>query len=367
MNRQGIRLGRAFGVPIVVDASWVVIALLITWSFHIQLQSVFRRSAPLGLWLVAALGAIVFFGSVLVHELSHSVMALRRGIGVRRIRLFVFGGASEIEQEAGSPTDELAITIAGPLASFAMGGALYLAARLIPLGEGPLSRMIGILVFINLVLGVFNLLPGFPLDGGRVLRALVWRATGDYDRATRAAVTGGRVVAFILMASGLAVVAFTGEAVGLWNVAIGWFLYQAASSGLRQLEARNALKTVAITKLMTEAPEAVAASLSLRQLVDRHLLGREDLTFPVVEDGRVRGLVWMDQVGAVPSEQWPQRRVGDVMVRLTPEDVVDDVTPSDEVLAKLTAGDRRVVVVSGERVVGIVSAADLNEWIERRV
>ncbi len=359
MNR-GAPLARIYGIPIVVDASWVIIAVLATWVLFGELW-LGRGDAGAGVVLVlAVVGALAFFASLLAHELSHSVVAVRRGLRVRRIRLFVFGGVSEIEQEAGSPRDELAITVAGPALSLALAGVFLLAALAVPARAGAFDRLLEILAVVNLALGVFNLLPGFPLDGGRVLRAVVWRITGDYGRATRVAVAGGRLIAGLLVAGGLALLVLAGAAEGLWWVAIGWFLWAAAGSTLRRLRVEERLRGVRTAALMRAAPIPVAADLSMAEFEP----SGPGPWAPVVRGGRVRG--WLDVAHA--SSLGPQLtagwKVGDLMEPIGPDDVVDASAPALAVVPRLD--DRRpLVVVSNGRMVGMLSGRILADWLRK--
>ncbi|HKZ28958.1 MAG TPA: site-2 protease family protein [Acidimicrobiia bacterium] len=369
MNGGGIRIGRVFGIPIVIDTSWLVIFFLIVFFFWGDLLDAQRRGImePVGdtsLWLAALLGAVLFFGSVLVHELSHSVVAVRRGTTVRRIRLFVFGGVSEIESEATNPQDEFAITIAGPASSFVLGGLFLGVAALV--GDGTvfdqLSTRLG---WVNLLLGGFNLLPGFPLDGGRVLRSIVWRATGDYRRATEIAGNGGRIVAGLMIAVGVLSVFFQGNFGGAWWIVLGWFLFQAAGATLAQLTVKAGLSGVVAAQVMTRTPIAVGGDLTLQQVFDDYFMARNVSAFPVLVDERVRGLISLKRLSDVPRDRWSEVRVSEVMQVLEPDDAVAADTPAEELLVKLSGTGQRVVVVEDGRLVGIVSPSDITRWMQR--
>jgi Zn-dependent protease len=370
VNGGGIRIGRVFGIPIVIDTSWLVIFFLIVFFFYGDLNEAQLRGlvAPVGslaTWTVAILGALLFFGSVLIHELSHSVVALRRGSTVTRIRLFIFGGVSEIETEVSSPQDEFAITIAGPASSFLLGGVFLGIAALVIDGT-VIDQVIIRLGWVNLILGTFNLLPGFPLDGGRVLRSVVWRTTGDFQRATRVAANGGRIVAGLMIAIGVLSVFFQGEFGGLWWIVLGWFLYQAAGAALGRLAINVSLEGVTAAQVMTRTPVAVDGALTLQQVFDEHFMAENVSSFPVLVTGRVRGLITLKQMGEVPRGRWAEVRVSDIMQVLQPEDAVSADSPAEELLAKLKDGGQRVVVVQEGRLVGIVSAGDITRWMQRQ-
>ncbi len=363
---NGFRFGRVFGIDLYVDVSWVIIAALITVSLYIEFSPP-GETFPAGLrWAAAVAAAVLFFGSVLVHELSHSVVALRRGIRVRRIRLFIFGGVSEIEQEANTPGDEFAITIAGPASSLILAGLFYLADWLAPEVEAAPGRLLGLLAFVNLALALFNLLPGFPLDGGRVLRSAVWKVTGSYRRGTKVAVGGGMAVAGLLALVGLVVLVWWGNASGLWYLAIGWFLFQAArTSGTFGL-AREALSGMTVGDVMVPAPQAVPGSQTLAELFDENILGGPSPLLPVTEAGRVRGVIGLRQLEAVPRPEWDRVEIRRAMVPIGPGDVVDGALPVTEVLTRLARRTSALVVVADGRVVGTLSLADVMRWVEER-
>ena len=370
MNGGGLRIGRVFGIPIVVDTSWLVIFFLIVFYFWADLVDAQGRGlmVPIGdssRWLAALFGALLFFSSVLVHELSHSVVAVRRGTKVRRIRLFVFGGVSEIESEAPNPQDEFAITIAGPASSFVLGGVFLGLAALVG-DRSAFDQLFTRLGSVNLLLGGFNLLPGFPLDGGRVLRSIVWRTTGDYRRATRIAGNAGRVVAGAMIAIGVLSVFFQRNFGGLWWIVLGWFLFQAAGAALAQFTVKEVLSGVVAAQVMTRTPLAVDGDLTLQQAFDDHFMANNLSTFPVVQEGRVRGLISLKQLGDVPRNRWNEVRVSDVMVVLQPEDAVAADTPAEELLTKLSGTGQRVVVVEDGRLVGVVTASGISRWMQRQ-
>ncbi len=370
MTGGGLRVGRVFGIPIVVDTSWLVIFFLIVFFFWADLVDAQGRGLmdPLGetsLWVASLFGALLFFSSVLVHELSHSVVAVRRGTKVRRIRLFVFGGVSEIESEAATPQDEFVITIAGPASSFVLG-ALFLGLAALAGDRTVFDQLFGRLGWINVLLGAFNLLPGFPLDGGRVVRSIVWRTTGDYRRATQIAGNGGRIVAGGMIAVGVLSVFFRGDFGGLWWIVLGWFLFQAAGAALSQLSVQEGLHGVVAAQVMTRTPLAVDGDLTLQEVFEDHFMVNNVSAFPVVQDGRVRGFISLKQLGDVPRTRWNDVQVADSMQVLEPEDAVGADTPAEEILSKLGGTSERVVVVEDGTLVGVVTASDIARWMQRR-
>jgi len=366
---DGMRLGAIRGFEIRIDVSWFVILFLILWSFS---TGVFPAQYPdqstaTYLWMGAA-GAILFFASIVAHELSHSLVAQRKGIPVEGITLFIFGGIAHTRMEAETPGDEFVIAGVGPLSSLLIGGLFgavwWLGSSL---GLSPAVTVVArYMAFLNVALAVFNLMPGFPLDGGRLFRSIVWKVTGDLTTATRWATTGGKVLGYVLMGLGaLELLAGAGLG-GLWLVFIGWFLRNAAVMSLRQHVIANLLHGVAARELMTPSPHVVPPSLTLQELVDAHFLTKEHAAFPVVEDGRPVGLVTLQHVKGVPRDAWGSTRVADVMRDLDGIGVGarDSVT---KVLERMDeGGERRVLVLDGDRLVGIISASDVAAWLQRR-
>lgn len=366
---SGFRLGSVLGFEIRIDYSWFVIFFLILWSLSAGFfpGAVPDRSGGIYLAMGVA-GTLLFFASLLAHELSHSVVARTKGIEVEGITLFIFGGMARTKLDSEDPGDEMLIAGVGPLMSFVLAGlfqALAWTGR--QAGWSPaVTEVASYLAFINLLLAVFNLLPGFPLDGGRLFRAAVWKSTGDLNKATRWASEGGKWLGYGLMALGF-LQAFAGAVLGgLWFVFIGWFLRGTAEMSFQQHTLRRALQGVTAGTIMSEDPETVPPELTIRDLVDEHLLRSRYQSFPVVEAGWVRGLVTLDQVKAHPRERWGETRVSEIM---TPADAGLVVSPSEEMVEVLgrmrDTGTRRVLVVRDGRLVGIVSSSDVTRWVQR--
>ncbi len=349
---------RVAGIPVVVDPSWLIIALLVTWVLFAELAAAENTTGFAVEAALAVAGALAFFGCLLAHELSHSVVARRRGIGVRRVRLFVFGGVSEIEAEASRPRDELAITAAGPAASVALGAAFLLVAWAVPATAGPVDDVLELLAVVNVALAVFNLLPGFPLDGGRLVRALAWRVTGDFERATVIAVAGGRLIAALLALGGVALVVLARDVAGVWWLAIGWFLWTAAGRSLVQLRVEHRLAGVAVSDLMAPAPRAVSPETPLGVLAGSPASGYA----PVVAGGRVRGVVDLDFVRTMPPAERAGWSAGDVQHEIRPADVVDAGTGAREALAVMRP-DRPLIVVRDGRMVGFLTRRSIDHWM----
>jgi Zn-dependent protease/CBS domain-containing protein len=366
----GLRIGSVFGFEIKLDLSWSIIFFLVFWSLA---EGVFPARFPdmtSGLHLVMALVAtLLFFASLVAHELSHALVSRSRGVPVEGITLFLFGGVARARKEPDSARDELLIAGVGPLTSaglallFAIGARLVWGADLHP----ALGGVLDYLALINLMLAAFNLLPGFPLDGGRVFRALAWRVTGDRMRATRWAVAGGRWLGVVLMMLG-AVQALGGAPLsGLWLVFIGWFVRGLATSTLQHEVLRELMHGWSAADVMSAHADTVSPDLPLDSLVSGHFLRMRHSGFPVVDGGSLVGLVTPDEVVRVPRERWTDATVADVMVPLGACVVVAPDAPLAELLEAVgrPGGHGRVLVVDDGRLLGVISAGDVALWIRR--
>jgi Zn-dependent protease/CBS domain-containing protein len=366
----GIKIARFFGFEVQLDLSWFVVFLLVLWTFA---EYVFPSRVPgYGTAVYGAMafaGAVLFFGSVLLHELAHSAMARARGIPVEGITLFIFGGMARFRSETENPKDEFLITVVGPLSSAAIGLGLLAFARA---GASwgmpePIISVADYLAFLNFVLAAFNLIPGFPLDGGRLFRSLVWHITKDLRKATRWASYAGRGFGFVLIGFGILNL-FSGRLVGgMWLIFIGWFLAQAAEASYRQLILRRILEGVQAHEAMTRSPETVPPGLTLRDLVDEYFMRRRYNAFPVEDDqGELLGLITLSQVKDVERDRWPTTRVQEVMMRVCEAVTVRPHDTLAEVLSKLeSAGVGRAMVVENGRLDGVISRADVAQWLDK--
>lgn len=376
----GPRLGTVFGVEIRVDWSLLVIFTLITVNLGAGVFPSWHPEWGVGLsWAVALAASFLFFGSVLAHELSHAVVARARGIPVSRITLFLFGGVAEMEDEPKSPKDELLMTIVGPAMSLAIGGlAILIASLLAPdtvavlpdqpevamRSLGPVATLLMWLGPVNVVLGLFNLVPGFPLDGGRVARSVFWWITGDLVKATRWATGLGRGFAWILMGIGMLEL-FGGLFVqGLWLLLIGWFLNNAAQMSYQQLLVRRALEHVPVSRIMFTRVGSLMPELSVESFVRDHLLVGDQQAFPVEVEGRLLGLATVDDVRRVPQEQWPVTTVGEIMTRVDELATLAPNADAEEAMSLLSRRDvEQLPVIEAGHVVGLVRRRDLVRWL----
>jgi Zn-dependent protease/CBS domain-containing protein len=361
------RVARIAGIEVRIDSSWAVIALLITYSMYLRVTLVYPDTPTGEAVALGILGAVLFFGSVLVHELAHALVSQARGIRVQDITLFLFGGATRARVESRGPTDEFLIAVVGPLTSGALAVLFWIIASVgrdvLPT---PLAGTFGYLAWVNLLLAVFNLVPGFPLDGGRVLRSAIWRATGSFARATRIASMSGQAVGWLLVALGVVSLLGGNLAGGIWFAFIGWFLVQAARASYQELQLRHMLRGVEAEDVMARDLLRIPPELSLQDAVDDYFMRYDHGAFPVEEQGRTIGLLTLRGVRRVPRDQWSSQRARDLMVPLGDQVVVAPDDRMDDVLSKLQDSEAgRVLVVQDGEVVGIITSSDLTRWLRR--
>ncbi|MFQ5524229.1 MAG: site-2 protease family protein [Acidimicrobiia bacterium] len=362
---HSVSIGRFFGIEVRVDPSWLVVAFLFGWSFYAQFQHVFPGLSPTSLFLLSVVSVVIFFGSVLLHELSHSVMARRLGIPVEGITLFLFGGVTKTRMEASKPKDEFLVAVVGPLTSLAIAGVLWM---LVNWGsvviQGPVAYALGYLGWLNLGLGVFNLLPGFPLDGGRVLRSILWQTGGSLIRATRRAAAVGKTIAALMIGLGLVSV-FAGDLGGLWLAAIGWFLFQAAVAVDQDVVLKSLLRELKARDLMSPNLVTIPWDATIRQAVDDYFLRYDHSAFPVVGQD-LPGLLTLRAVRQIPKDQWDMREVWSAATGLDEACTVAPDTPMDQVMEKLRQQEQdRVLVVDRNHLLGIITPRDILRWVRR--
>src|SRR5512133_181086 len=361
------RVGRVAGIEVRVDTSWAVIALLITYSMYRRIDFLYPELSGGGAVGFAVLSAVLFFGSVLVHELAHALVSQARGIRVQDITLFLFGGATRARVESRGPGDEFLIALVGPLTSGLLAAGFGIVAGLgRDLLSRPLAGTLGYLAWTNLLLAGFNLVPGFPLDGGRLLRAAIWKATGSLARATRVASLAGQAVGWLLGGAGVASLLAGDLAGGIWFAFVGWFLVQAARSSYQELQLQQLLRGVEAEDVMAGDLVRIPPELSLQDAVDDYFMRYDHGAFPVEEQGRTIGLLTLRGVRRVPREQWPTHRVRDHMVPVGDQVVVAPDARMDGVVGKLQDGEAgRVLVAKDGEVVGIITPSDLTRWLRR--
>lgn len=369
LSGRDFGLGRWFGFRVRIDYSWFVIFALVLWTFS---YTIFPRQLPgYGAPTYVTMGvtaALLFFLSVLLHELAHSAMARARGIEVRGITLFIFGGLAQTKMEASRAVDEFLVTVVGPLSSFGLAAAFWGLAALsdaLTLGS-PTVRVAGYLAWLNLILAVFNLMPGFPLDGGRIFRSAVWQFTGDLEKATRWATRGGKWFGWLLIGVGVWELLEGFVIGGMWSAFIGWFLSNAAEASWRQFLTRQTLSSIPVGRVMVPDPVTLPAGMSVSEAVESCFQRRPHSAYPVTEDGRLVGMLSLDHVQAVPQERWARVTVRELMRPVEHVPTVDPDESLDRLLGELQMDeDSRVLVVRDGRLLGVVGLGDVGAWVRR--
>lgn len=360
MFGHSVKLFDLLGFEIKIDASWLLIAALIVWSLASGYLPQVLPGLEQGVYLSLAVAAMLgLFASLILHELAHSLVARRYGLGIGGITLFLFGGVAELADEPESAGSEFWIAVAGPAMSFALAGAFGLLAFATG-AEGIFGTLLAYLASINLILAVFNLLPAFPLDGGRVLRAWLWQRSGDMLDATRKASGAGTVLAAALMGYGVFSALAGGGIGGLWLVLIGFFVLSASRGTYQNLLMRDSLRGRRVAELMTPDPWTASPDMALTDLADRVMLAHAVSFAPVVEQGVVIGQVDAGRMREVPRDDWPDTRVADIMAPLEEVDLVAPRTTAEDALKRLSEGPhRKLVVAEGRRLRGVLSLRDL--------
>jgi Zn-dependent protease/CBS domain-containing protein len=361
--RRTIKLFTIFGIEISVHYSWFIILVLVTYSlassyFPLQLPD----QATSVYWLAGLVSALLLFFSVLLHELAHSIVAKKGELKVDRIVLFLFGGVSQIAEEPKSAKEEFKMAFAGPLTSFILAvifGIVWLFF-LLPLGSMVLSSVFGYLALINMILGVFNLLPGFPLDGGRILRAYWWNKTKDLSRATLVATNVGKGISLFMMLLG-AFQIFTGYLIGgVWLIFIGFFLRQAAEAGYQRVLIQDLLSGVKVKDLMSQNPICVSPEITISRLVEEYFMKYRFTSFPVCQSGRVVGIITLNSVKGIPKENWDQETIKNAVTPISQEFILHLEEEAVEAFRKIITSDMgRLPVVKGDYIVGILSRKDI--------
>lgn len=370
--KSNIRLGRWFGIEVGLHYSWFLIALLITLSLAGQFQESHKEWGPNVIWAVAVVTALLFFAALLAHEMSHALVARSRGLTTRAITLFALGGVAQIEKEPEDPKTEFWVGIVGPISSAVIGlvslGLAWTAGwRISATPETPLQAMLVWLGYINLLLAAFNMIPGFPLDGGRILRAVIWWSTGDAARSTRSAARVGQAVALFFIALGIFRF-FAGAGFGgLWIAFIGWFLMQAAGASYASVRLTADLKGVRVSDIMTKECTVVDGNLNVQNFVEDHLLRSGRRCFVVEQNGEIAGLVTPHEIKELERQRWPYTTLYDVMRPLDQLHTVTPATPVMEALETMGRDDvNQLPVVTGNHLDGIITRANVLQFLQTR-
>lgn len=366
MTRNTFPLFRLGGIAVGVHVSWLIAFALVTWSIAMGfVPQVLPHIDPLEAWVIGAIAAVLLFASVLVHELAHSFVAISRGLPVHSITLFLFGGVSNLTAEPKDPRTEFLIAIVGPLTSFGIAGGALLLTNL-PVDER-IAVVVGYLIVVNVLLGAFNLIPGLPLDGGRVFRSIVWQATGSVRRATETAAAVGQLAGFGLVAWGVLRV-FDGDLLGgLWTAAIGLFLQNAAGSSVQQVALDQRLSSVRVRDVFTPDEHGAAPDLTIDQLIEEHILGRKRRATLVADNDRLVGIVTIGDLQKVQPDARGRVTVREVM---TAVDRLVTTSPDARLLdvAGILAQHEfdQLPVVEGDHLLGAVTRADIMREFETR-
>jgi Zn-dependent protease/predicted transcriptional regulator len=365
MFSHSIRLGKILGIEIEVDYTWFIILALVAFAIARELPGKLE-GLPAGFhWLLGIVIALLLFASVLLHELSHSILAKMNGLGIAGITLFLFGGVSKLVKEPRSAFSELQIAIVGPLVSLVLAGLFGVAHFLAP--GAVLKTIFGLSALINLWLAVFNLLPGLPLDGGRVLRAIIWHLSGSFAKATRIASIAGQGIGFFLVFVGILTL-FGNVLGGLWMAFIGWFLIQAAQSSYQQSILRRLLSGMRVESLMTTDVITIPAETTLEAAVGDYFLAHNYAAFPVLREGEVLGLIRLSDVRQIPRQRWANMTAGEAAPRLRLEQVVAPEEDAWEAMAKMASeGQGRLLVMSEGVLRGIISRSNIMRLIRTKM
>lgn len=365
-----VRLGKVAGIALGFNWSVLLVAALITWSLSTEALPESMPDHGAGqYWAAGTVIAVLFFCSLLAHELAHSIVARHAGVQVNEITLWMLGGVSKLENEAEDARTEFRIAVVGPLTSIGLAvGFGILATAFATAGLPELVVAVpGLLSGLNLILGVFNLAPAYPLDGGRVLRAFLWRQRGDRLAATRAAAHTGRFFGWMMIGLGLVILMSGAAFSGIWLGFIGVFILLASTMELSQTEGRELLSGVAVSRAMTPNPITAPADLSVAALIDRYILRARASAYPAMVGERVVGLVTLDGVRALPPSQRSTMSVADIAVPMSDVPVATPTEPLLSLIPRLTASPvRRALVMEGDRLVGIISMTDVTRALELR-
>ena len=371
MFGKSVRLFRLFGFEVKVDLSWLIVAVLIVWSLASGLFPVYYRgiSVTTYYWM-GVFGAVGLFASIVIHEFAHSLVARRFGIPMRGITLFIFGGVAEMHDEPQSARAELFMAAAGPLTSIAIGilfFLVYLAGRG-DLWTRPVAGVLLYLGFINLILAGFNLLPAFPLDGGRILRSILWSWKDNIRWATRISSRIGSGFGIALIVLGAANFIFGNFIGGIWWFLIGLFLRNVAQGSYQQLLLRKSLEGEPVEKFMKTSPVSVPPDVRLDKFVEDYVYKYHFKTFPVVDDSRLVSCVNIRQLKDIPRADWNQRTVGEIAVGCSNDNTISTRADAMQALSTMRrTGNSRLMVVENGKLVGIIALKDMLDFLSLKI
>jgi len=365
MNKHTLSLGRILGIPVGLDPSWFLIFVFMTWSLASSyFPTEFKNWPQIEYWIVGAVTTLLLFGSVVLHELGHSLVALRYKIPVNSITLYIFGGIAQIGSEPPSAMAEFWIAIAGPAVSFGLA-LLFQILQPIFTGIAPLLALAKYLAYINGSLALFNLIPGFPLDGGRVFRAIVWGTSHNLRKATLVAATVGRVIAFLFILFGVWQIFSGNLGNGLWIAFIGWFLESAATSQVQQQMAHDLLEGHTVQQIMNRNYISIPAASTLQNLVDTHILASGRRCFVVTDNsGQFIGLLTLHHLSEIPKADWPTKTAGQVMTPMSRIKWLQPTTPVKAALKEMDQGGvNQLPVMLNNQILGMLTREDVISFL----
>jgi Zn-dependent protease/predicted transcriptional regulator len=372
MYGKQLNLFKLFGFQVKIDFSWVFIAVLIAWSlstglFPFQYQGLSTRTY----WIMGIIGSLGLFLSIIIHEFSHSLAARRYGMHMKGITLFIFGGMAEMSDEPPSPRAEFMMAVVGPVTSILLAGVFYVIyiAGATQGQPNPVNGVVRYLAFINALLAAFNVVPAFPLDGGRMLRSVLWGVKGDLRWATRVSARIGSGFGILLIGIGIFNV-FAGNFIGgMWWFLIGMFLYSAAKMSYQQLLTRRALEGESVRRFMKSDPITVPPDMTIKEIVEDYVYVFHHKLYPVVDgSGRLNGCITTQQIKEVPQEEWDQKRIGDLKNPCSGENTLSADTDAVEALSLMNrTGASRLMVTENGRLVGVVTLKDMLKFLSLRI
>jgi Zn-dependent protease/CBS domain-containing protein len=371
MFGKKIHLFTLFGFSVGIDFTWFLLAVLVTWSLAAYLFPVYYKGYSTGIyWAMGVAGAVGLFFSIVFHEFWHSLVARRFGLPMRGITLFIFGGVAEMEDEPANAKTEFLMAIVGPVSSAVLGGILVGIAQAGMAARWPMSvwGVLQYLGWLNFLLAVFNLIPAFPLDGGRVFRSILWAVTGRLRWSTRVAAAAGSGFGILLILLGVIAFFLGAFVTGVWYLLIGLFVRSAARMSYRQVLIRQALGGEPLTRFMQPNPIVVPPSISVHELVDNYFYQYHHRMFPVAFDSTLVGCVTTRQVRDLPREQWDRYTVQDVLAPCSAENAIPSNTDAMQALALMNrTGNSRLMVVDGDHLVGIVTLEDMLRFLDLKI
>lgn len=367
MFKSSFPLGRIHGIQIQIHISWLIIFVLLSFALIASLNQMRPEWSQTTILVASLVSVVLFFVSVILHELGHSLVAISRGIPVPAITLFVFGGMSHMDKDAESARDEFWIAVVGPLVSLVLAGIFLLLSRFLPVSE-PTALVLNWVGVINLILAIFNLIPGFPLDGGRVFRAIVWSTTGDERKAMRWAVTAGKFVAYALFALGIYMLIAEGVWSGLWIMAIAWFLLSAAAATGMDFSMRQVTRDMHARDLIEANPPRVRADMPIEEWVNEQVLPTGRRSALVEHNGDLVGLVSLSDASRLPRERWAETPVDQVMTPRRNLQTVDYRTPVNDILRLINKHNLNQIPVSeNDRIIGWINRQQVLQSLQVRM